>query len=65
MIFSCILLVAYIFILFFIISCSFLLRMRNVSGKICGGNQNRVFSNFFLFENPVVYEIMWEKKYIL
>jgi hypothetical protein len=34
---------------FFIISRSFLLRMKNVSDKSCGGNQNThfVFSNFF------------------
>ena len=34
---------------FFIISRSFLLKMRNVSDKICKGHQNThfVFSNFF------------------
>jgi hypothetical protein len=46
---------------FFIISCSFLLRMRNVSDKSCGENQNThfVFSNLF-FKNRVLYEIMWK-----
>jgi len=40
----------------FIISLSFLLRMRNVSDKRCGGNQNThvVFSNFFFPENHAV-----------
>jgi len=38
-----------------------LLRTRNVSDKNCRENQNRhfVFNNFFFFENPAVYEIMW------
>jgi hypothetical protein len=46
---------------FFIISRLFLLRMRNVSEKICRENQNTLFvlSNFFL-ENRAVYEIMWK-----
>ena len=44
-----------------IICCSFLLRMRNVSGKTGRANQNThfVFSNFF-FYNCAVYEIMWK-----
>jgi len=48
---------------FLIISRSFLLRMRNVSDKICRENQNThfVFNDFF-FENCAVYEIM-RKKY--
>ena len=47
---------------YFIISRSVLLRMRNVSDKSCRENQNThfVFSNFF-FENRAVYEITWEK----
>jgi hypothetical protein len=42
--------------IFFIISRSFLLRMRNVSDKSCDENQNTrfVFSNFF--ENIAIYE---------
>jgi hypothetical protein len=46
---------------FLIISCSFLLRMRNVSEK-CKVNQNTyfVFSNFF-FKNRVVYGVIWKK----
>jgi hypothetical protein len=43
-----------------IISCSVLLRMRNVSAKICRANQNThfMFNNFFP-DNRAVYEIMW------
>ena len=45
---------------FLIISRSVTLRMRNVSDKICRGNQNThfVFIKFFL-ENCHFYEIMW------
>jgi hypothetical protein len=45
---------------FFIISRSFLLRMRNVSDKNCRENQNTqlVFSNFFI--KCAVYEIKWK-----
>jgi len=47
---------------FFIISLSFLLRVRNVSGKSCRENQNTrfVFGNFFFLENLTVYEVMWK-----
>ena len=46
---------------FFIISRSFLLRMRNVSYKNTENkNTHFVFSNFF-FENRAVYEKMWKK----
>ena len=46
---------------FTIISRSFLPRMRNISDKICGEDQNSYFiSNNFLFENHAVYEIMWK-----
>ena len=40
----------------FIVTHSVLLRMKNISDKSCGGNQNIYFvvSNFF-FENHVVY----------
>jgi hypothetical protein len=36
--------------------------MKNVSEKNCRENQNThfVFSDFFFFENCVVYEIMWK-----
>jgi hypothetical protein len=46
---------------FMIVSCSALLRMRNVSHKVFRDNQNThfVFDNFF-FENRAIYEIMWE-----
>jgi hypothetical protein len=45
----------------FMISRLNLLRMRNVSGKICRENQNThcVFSNFFS-KNRAVYEIIWK-----
>jgi hypothetical protein len=49
---------------FFLMCLSFLLRMRNVSDKICRGNQNTnfMFSNFFFFlENLLVYKILWKK----
>ena len=40
---------------------SILLRMRNVSNKICKENQNTYFMfNTFFFENRAVYEIMWK-----
>jgi len=46
---------------FLIISCSVLLRLRNVSDKSCKGNQNTqfMFSNF-CFRNRAIYEILWE-----
>jgi len=45
---------------FLIISCSLLLRMKNVSDKSCKENQNThcMFSNFF--KNCAVYEITWK-----
>jgi len=48
-------------LIFFIISRSFLLRIKNVSDKSCRENQNTHFmcNNFFL-ENRVIYEIMWK-----
>ena len=44
------------------ISRSVLLRINNVSDKICRENQNTQvrFSNFFFSENLVVCEIMWK-----
>jgi hypothetical protein len=46
----------------FIISHTFLPRMKNVSDKLCKENQNihSVFSNF-IFENCTVGEIMWKQ----
>ena len=46
----------------FILSRSFLLRMRNISDKRCGKNQNThfVFSNFFFFLNLAIYKIIWK-----
>jgi hypothetical protein len=44
---------------FFIISRTVLLRMRNVSDKICRENQNTHFTfNNFFFENRIIYKIM-------
>jgi hypothetical protein len=48
---------------FFIISCSILIRIRNVSSKSCRENQNTRFM-FIFFENGTVYEIKWKKMYI-
>jgi hypothetical protein len=45
---------------FLIISRSALLRMTNVSGKICRENPNTHFMFFFSFENRAVCEIMWK-----
>jgi hypothetical protein len=43
----------------FIISLTFVLRMKNVSDKLCRKNQNTQFvSNYFFFEKHVVYEMM-------
>jgi hypothetical protein len=41
---------------------SVLLRMRNVSDKICRKNRQThfVFNNFFFFENRATYKIMWK-----
>jgi len=43
-----------------VISCSFLLIMRNVSDKSCRKNQNTpvMFSNFFVLGNRAVYEVV-------
>ena len=45
------------------ISCSVLLRLKNVADRSCRENQNThfVFSNFFL-ESRAVYGLMWKKK---
>ena len=44
---------------FLIISRSVMLRMKNVSNKLCRDTRNThvLFSNFFFFENDIVYEI--------
>jgi hypothetical protein len=46
---------------FFIISPTFILRMRSVTDKSCSENQNTQFmyGNFYL-KNCAVYEIMWK-----
>ena len=49
--------------IFFIISCSILLRMRNVSHKSCRENQYMpcMFNNFFFFsENRALCKLMWK-----
>ena len=56
---SCILLVPYI-IYNFIISRPFLLRMRNVSYKSFGENQNTHFMFNDIFSKIVPFEIMWK-----
>jgi hypothetical protein len=43
----------------FMTSCWILLRMRNVSDKSCRENQNIFYVQFFFFEIPPDYEIMW------
>jgi hypothetical protein len=44
-----------------IISCLVFPRMRNASDKSCRENQNtRVMYSNILFENRVIYEIMWK-----
>ena len=46
---------------FLILSRSFLPRMKNVSGKSCRENQNKLFMfNNVFFYTCVVYEIMWK-----
>jgi hypothetical protein len=48
---------------FFIISCSVLLRMRNVSDKRCTEKHNTDIScliTFLFFENLAVYDVMWK-----
>jgi len=43
---------------FFITSCSFLLRMKNVSDESCREKTHFMFNNFFL--NCAIYEIVWK-----
>ena len=45
---------------FVTISRSTLFRMRNVSDKICKGNQNTFYVQYFFPENRAFYEIMWK-----
>jgi len=44
----------------FIISRSFILRMRNVADKIFRENQNTFYFLFFFLENCVIYEKTWK-----
>ena len=46
-----------------IISRSSILRMRNITGKRCRGNDKHIFyvESRFFSENPAGREIMWEK----
>jgi hypothetical protein len=46
--------------LFFIISCSIHLRMRNVSRKSCRENQNTHFVSNNYFRNRAVCEMLWK-----
>ena len=47
--------------LFLIISCSFLLRMKNVSDRSCRENQTHIFCSITYYtENCAIYEIMWK-----
>ena len=45
---------------FVIITHSILLRMANVSDKICGENQNTFLLNNIFFDNCAAYEFMWK-----
>jgi hypothetical protein len=45
---------------FMIISCSIVLRMRNVSDKSCIENQNTSFVQQLFSENRAIYETMWK-----
>ena len=45
---------------FLIVSCSFLLRLRNVSDKFCSDNQNTHFMSSNFFGNPAVCGVMWK-----
>jgi hypothetical protein len=44
-----------------ITSRSFLLGMRNVTGKVVQKIKTHLVFNNFHYENPAVYEIMWEQ----
>jgi hypothetical protein len=45
---------------YLIMSCSFILRTRNVSDKIVEKIKRRVLYSITVFENRAVYDIMWE-----
>jgi hypothetical protein len=45
---------------FLIIPHPFLLRMRNVLGRICRENQNTYFMQKLLLKNRAFYEVMWK-----
>jgi len=42
------------------ISCLILVRMKNVSDDSCRENQKKFYIQENIYENRVVYEIMWE-----
>ena len=44
----------------FMIGSRLILRIINISGKICGRNKNIFFVQYFVFENRAFYEIMWK-----
>ena len=47
--------------LFLVISRSFLLRVKNVSGKSCKKKKSKhILCSVTFFFNPAVYEIMWK-----
>jgi len=48
-------------IIFFIVSHSVLLRMRNVTDKSCRENLNTFYIRQLFSESRAVYEIMWKK----
>jgi len=45
---------------FLSISCSFLLRKRNVSDKSCRIHPNTILFSIIIFENRAVYKIIWK-----
>ena len=46
--------------IFLIISCSFLLRLRNISDRFCIDNQTTHFISSNFSGNPAVCEVMWK-----
>jgi hypothetical protein len=44
----------------FMMSCSLLLRMRNVPDKSCRENENTFYVQLLFPKNLIVYEIMWK-----
>jgi hypothetical protein len=43
-----------------IISHLFLLRIRNISDRICRKNENTFYLQYFFFENRAFYDIIWK-----